>query len=190
MNDLRNYQTPSGVVDFQAFVQAHSAAYLIFTELFAINFSNSVYIKQKLAFSIVDKISNLKRHLGQGGVREAELFKNMFANQSDQMVAAILRHHGRNVYRQLGDRLSRLVQQVYGHLHSDLQRITGEDGEEARLVYLRTIRNAKDHGTFLVGGQFENTFLTTDGSIPSDVVQIAFLLVLAMILEPGRFLES
>ncbi len=190
LNDLRNYQSSDGTVDFQAFVQAHCAAHLIFTELFAINFANSSYIKQKLAFSIVDKIANLKRHLGQGREEESALFKKMFSDDSCQLVASILKHHGRNVYRKLGDRLSRLVQQSYGHLHSELRQITRDDDEGAWLGYLRTVRNAKDHGAFLVGGQFEKTFLTTDGSVPSDVVQIAFLLVFAMVLEPGRFLKS
>lgn len=188
INDIRNYQESSGTVNFQAFIQAHSALYLIFIEILSMNFVNSVYLKQKIAFSVLNKIANLKRHVGNCRDHEAELFKALFKNETGELIAGTLRYHGRKIYDRLGNKLASVTYQTYSSIHNHLEKILGTKNEGTKLECIRTLRNASEHGTFLQGNQFDKSLLINEGSIPAEIANLPILIVLAMILEPKRII--
>jgi len=188
-NDPRSFEKDDGEVDVLRQIQAMSAINLLFADLRALAVSPQSHHRVTYAFSILDKLANLKKAFSNSTSSEGEIAKSFISLR--QRRAA--RDFFRRVEPTSADSVAKqLVACTKAFLvcHRELRYQLGSSGvyEKNRLTALRTLRNLH-HGTFLDRASFEKLFLEHEGTVPSDFDSVPFILSLSAGLDPKKFFE-
>lgn len=189
--DPKNFTDPNTrTIDFGMQIQVIGALDLLFADLLASNYSTSSYHRQSCAMAALDKLANLKRHLGKIDKPEGEIFRGLATTETRDYLISVFTQatltHGTELRDGLVAMAEETFKQIFEHYREDLDDKNATDREITERLWHQ--RNLK-HGTFLTGGKFEKLFHSSRGTIPSDIITLPFLLTLAMVLEPREFLR-
>jgi hypothetical protein len=191
LNNPLTYADSNGVIDHQRLLQFHSAIHLMFSDLAAINFTNSKYGKTRLSFSYLDKLANIKANYLRIEDRHADelMFKRVLSLEHGNKLARMLNYHFGNEYDKLGLIMKKATINAYSRVHRSLEATVHDEinNEETKLQLLRCLRNTA-HGSFLNRDQFDKVFYS-DMSVPFEIVYFPLLLTLGLILDTKKFLE-
>lgn len=188
LNDPRNFLMSDGTVDLLRQLQAYSAVQLIFADINGINFSTMSHNRISYAMSVMDKLANLKVHVGQVTGSEAQLMISLASrSQQSNLKHLIYKSMQELGYEALYNSLCSMIDACYASLHQNLEDLApGEKNDRKRLDRIRIQRNMR-HGAFLSRNQFEQLFLQSSGMIAPVLGVIPFLLVLGLISDPAGF---
>ena len=190
LNDPRNFADANGVVDLLKQAQAYSAASLLFADIAGLNFSTRSHNRVSYAMSALDKLANLRVHVGNAGASEGEAMMALASKSQQDQLTQLLRRELMPHSDSLAQSFSEVVNRAYEAVHAHLakQDPAAETSERARLERVRLQRNIR-HGAFLNRDGFDKLFLRSDGTVPADLATIPFVLVLGLILDPKVFLS-
>lgn len=171
-------------------IESYSSLRLLIADLLALNYTLSSYLRQKIAFSFLDKMANLIWGLtGKSSSKETDIFKRLLSLEMGKHIASTLKYHFRSTNEKLGALLHKNILKLYEDIHKEIGKHLGADNtEENRLNLIRTLRNLT-HGTYLLGDKFEKHFYTGAPVVPSGIVAIPFCIMWAFTLEPNRILK-
>ena len=190
LNDHRNYAADDGSIDFLRQLQSYGAIHMLFADLQALNRTLDDHTRLSFAFSAIDKLANLRKHLGGFPHPEPRIAENLASlRQGKELKSVFDRVIGAKRPDLLASMMP-LVGQCYGRLHRHLGRECGSGArdEATRLRRLRFSRNLS-HGTFLHGDAFQTLFMRTSGTVPKEILTLAFVLTWGLLLDPPRFLH-
>lgn len=191
LNDPRNFIDPNiGATDFGKQLQAHSAVHLLFADLTAMNFSENSHHRISFAMSALDKITNLKRYLGEIGGPDQPIFRSLATSAQENFLTNCFEKQTITCGRELGTALIKMVRETYRLIHKhyldDMGSTSPTENERTeRLWHQRNLR----HGPFLTGGKYSKLFDQSKGTVPDDVVTLPLLLTLGLVLDPQEFLR-
>jgi hypothetical protein len=190
LNDWRNFVDDDGSVNFLRQLKAYGAIHMLFADLQAINLTLDDHIRISLAFSLIDKLANLRLNLGNVRGRESTIAMHMAAESQGRELEAIFNRMIGTTRSPLCQSLVPLIRQCYSALHDHLREECppGQNDEDKRLNRLRSSRNLS-HGTFLNNEAFESLFLQSRGTVPKELLAVAFFLTWGLILDPRGFLS-
>ncbi|MDE0941271.1 MAG: hypothetical protein OSB58_02395 [Alphaproteobacteria bacterium] len=187
--DPRNFQEPDGVVDVAKQLQTRSAMHMLFADLLTVNTASEIHIRMSFAFSYLDKMANLRKHLGGGG-DEDRLARSLPSLSQGKELKRLYRARIRERRPELIDALVPIIGRCFAGLHRRLGNECGQGKKQEfhRLRRLRQLRNLT-HGTFLRNEGFEELFLESPGSVPDEFMTLPFLLTWGLMCDPEAFLQ-
>jgi len=190
LHDPRNFLKDDGTVDFLWQLQGYGAIHMLFADIQAVNRTLDDHTRLSFAFSAVDKLANLRKHLGGAGGNEAVIASQFASLDQGKELRSVFGDVIGNRRPELAGSLTPLVRSCYFRLHLHLGRECGpgESEEMARLERLRFSRNLS-HGTFLNNEAFQTLFMKRSGTVPKEILTLAYLLTWGLILDPQRFLR-
>jgi hypothetical protein len=189
-NNPLNFITKKGVYDYKKQIQFYVAVNLLFEDLHSINISNSNYIKLRITFNFIDKLSNLICccAVDHGYSDEKEVFKHILSKKFGEKLARMLRTQFGSTYEGLGLLMYTAVGRVYNEIHKKAPDIVinKESKEDIFLDIIRTMRNTA-HGSFLNKNKFD-TFMGITGIIPAEIVHLPLLLAFGIASDTNYFM--
>jgi hypothetical protein len=137
----------------------------------------------------LDKLANMAKHVGRRADKESQIFKQLLSTQQCETCCQIYQERADSISSEVSSALVQLMRDVYKAMHDHSREEMGQDADEdqvlERLYHQRNLR----HGTFLKEDQFQQMFGRSKGTVATEVVIVAFLLTLALALDPRRFLQ-
>lgn len=191
LNDPRNFiDHTTGAADLEKQLQAHSAVHLLFADLTEINSSTNSHHRISYTMSGLDKITNLKRYLGEIDGQDQLIFRSLATSAHENFLAECFENKTIVYGHELKSVLVGIVRETYTlirkHYLDDMNSSSPtEDEMTERLWHQRNLR----HGAFLTGGKFNKLFGQSKGTVPDDVVTLPLLFTLALVLDPQGFLR-
>jgi hypothetical protein len=190
LNNMTNFlDAKTKIPDFGTQLQAYSSVHLLFANISKLNQSTDGFQRVTDAMAIVDKLANMKKHLGAQCESEELLFKKIFSlEEKNRLRQIIVEELGES---DAGMLISHMVEQAYSELHvhyGEDMRETGEE-EQRRLSRVRNQRNLH-HGAFLHGDRFHDVFGTSTGEAADELVAIAWLSTLCLAIAPRKYLSA
>lgn len=190
LNDPRTSAGSTGAIDFLAQLQAYGAVRLIIADLLAMNHSTVDHDRIVFAFAFMDKLANLRSHVGGMGGAEARLFEGLASISQGKELKRLMRQTMGLTHPELATALVPVIGVAYGGLHRHLgSELPGHGKSETkRLGRLRAFRNM-NHGTYLRKRAFDALFLGAVGTVPHELVTLPFVLMLGLLSDPDVFLK-
>ena len=186
LNDPRTYADGKAPADLELFIKVQCLVRLMFADLAALNLSTDLHQRHRFAFSIFDKLANLRLAFHPDR-NEGEWFKAFLSIKHGQKVAGVLRRF-LDDFAPLGRVLERLCLQTYADIAKPLQKVIDQipagRPRPSTQEMLRTLRNL-EHGTMLSKGvPFEDMFYQSDIEVPTGVLYLPLFFVLAFCFDP------
>lgn len=181
LSDPRNFVDPDGNMNFKRQLQTQSGIRLILHEIAEVGASGSPYIRQRLAFNVIDKFANLRVAMSRSHIRENDVFDEVFTEAFRDQLASIYRAYFKVESDVLAKKLVALTHKIYDPI------LTRKNRTPRTVAEIRGLRNL-NHGIFLNRDQFSTVFLDGEGAMPYEFVYVPFLLGLAMLLNPKQLL--
>ena len=163
-----------------------SAVKLLFSDFTEIDKTLSIYSKQRYAFSMIDKLANIRCR--NGGKEEDDTKYLTSTNMKKELVSifkAIKKSH--NEFDNVLTQIIRFTDHIYDHVRDKINKdINGKNNDYCE--YLRTIRNTQ-HGSYLYSKRYEKSFITSTATIPTDMYYIPLLIMWGLIMNPKKILK-
>lgn len=177
-------------INFGMQIQAIGCLDLLFADILSSNYSTSSYHRQNSSMAALDKLANLKRHLGGINRTEGTIFRGLATTRQRDHIVSIFEKatlpHGNEIRDGLVRMTEETFERIYEHYREDLgDKDATEDVITERLWHQRNLK----HGTFLSREQFKKLFHRARGTVPKDLITLPFLLTLALVFEPKEFLQ-
>lgn len=190
LNDPRTFADENGKVDWLMQVKARGLILLLFSDFNALCTSYSPHERINFAFSILDKIANIRKELGGIISNESALSIGGLSISEAKKLRNLFRSSYRDIAPLVGKMLAQETTNAYRRLHLKIGRQSKPEkrSEEDRLKKLRAFRNL-NHGTYLKNDQFDLLFLESFGGIPEEIGTIPWLLIHALIADPEQFIK-
>ncbi len=190
LNDPLSFRTDNDEVDNESVLMTHASVGFLFADLISLSHTESEYIRQRLAFSFLDKMANLKaRWSASGKGDDVAIFKRLLSLEFGELVAHICGTGAANVHRDLAKTIRDAALTVYRSVHEHVLKSLGKQADEDEIIeHLRTLRNCT-HGAFLKGDKFQKSFFASDATIPPDVSNLPLFLTWAFTLNAKQVLE-
>lgn len=189
LNDPRTFADDNGNVDWMEQLRAFGAVHMLLADLASTNYTMQSYDKATAAFGFLDKLANMKAHMGCPEKGEPRIFDALLSLAQGKELKRLFKQHIATIHPSLGLELIDTTGRVYAGLHRALARQAelGERRELSRLERLRALRNLT-HGPFLRGGRFDKLFLGGGGVVPAEIGTVPWLLMIGLLADPETFL--
>ncbi len=165
--------------------QFSSAIHLLYADVLALNAHQDEYTKMKMALSAISKIANII-HWRIGEFTETVWKDLLSTNHFLEVVLAIFEDIENEKVR---EQWYTIAQKVYKGLTKKLEEAFPESSIDEQVIKLRQMRNCFEHGAFLRDNQFEEIFYQTQGVLPSEIVNLPIVLLVALSSNPAKFFQ-
>lgn len=182
LNDPRNFINSNNELDFKRILLANSGMRLILHEISESAVTGSEYVRQRLAFNVVDKYANLRSAISSTSLDENSISGEVFTEGFRDQLISICR-------ATFNARSNKLAQKFVGFIYSVYEPILRKPDRSVRTTEeIRGIRNL-NHGVFLNRDQFAKVFIDGDGAMPHELVYLPYLIGLGLIFNPCKMLS-
>jgi hypothetical protein len=191
IDNIKLFLDEDGSVDFHSSIRMLSSISVLIQDLRRLGHSNGAYERLVFSTQIIDKLSNLRCNLRSKGNRdESKEFGLLISSGMQKQLSSILHAHDLPTEIADSEAVDTLVHSI-SRLHNQVRSDCGQPDmpEESVINWLYSLRNLKQHGAMLRGDQFDALFMTSRGEIPSELPIVAYMLVLALMVNPARFLD-
>lgn len=187
-------------LDTGRMLKLSAALNLLVADSIALAQSNSKYVKQRIFFSILDKIANMAvwvwRPVGFNRKfaerLEAEIRNRMFAGSHSASVVRILKKTSTAYHVRLGEELTALARESFSSWRTSLiamlphTRMSDVEKDNAIAKLAPILRNTA-HGTFSQSDRFEKLMFEIKPELISDADLFATFTLLALCADPAVF---
>ena len=190
LNDFRNFTNDRNEVDWLKQLQTYGNIHMFFADLIAISHTTDPHSQFVMSFGLLDKIANLKKHVGMLSESEPDIFNMMMSVEQGEEIKRLVNIDISPFDNGLASAIEKLIGTCYRDLHKDLseQMMPNACEEGKRRNRMRAFRNLH-HGTFLRRLQFEELFLSGRATIPNSLVTLPFVLSIGLISDPVMFFK-
>jgi hypothetical protein len=188
LNDHKNFADSTGRIDYLAQLRGYAGVYLAFADLMQVNCWPDTHCRIAFSYSLLDKLANLKKHLGSHQDSEGDIAKQFASLGQGKELKRLIQTDIAPLYPDLAKPLLRMVGTCYWNLHRHLGKGVSPNGfdEVKRLSLFRGFRNLH-HGSYLQNDKFEKLFLTSKGSVPPALATLPYILILGLLTNPSSF---
>lgn len=183
--DCFNFLSDAYEVNSSEQFQFSSAIYLLYADILSLNSHQDEYTKMKMALSALSKIANII-FWREKRFTEPAWFDSLFSDGFSKIVSEVFDTIENDKVRNQWVSIS---SKVYFDLSEKMEKIFPNIPLNDRMAKIRNMRNCFEHGAFLRGGQFEDIFYQTQGILPSEVVNLPIVLLVAMSHNPKKFFQ-
>jgi hypothetical protein len=189
LNNPLTFTNHHGKTDFLLQLKSYGAVHMLFADLLAVNYSINPHSQISFSFAFMDKLANLRKHLGGASGGEGTLAKDLASLRFGKAVRGVIGRELGIIHEDLAKSFLPVVRSCYWHIHRHLGREIGRSGkvEAKRLSRLRSMRNL-NHGAFLQDDKFNEVFFEATGTVPPSLAALPYILALGLVLSPKEFL--
>ena len=169
LNDPRSFGD-AGVFNAERMLRTQSVIGLMFADLSACNDASSRYVRDRLAFSYLDKVANLVYGFDKRKSDETSTFKRALALSTGKTLAETIKTKFQRLNATLGRDMGKFVNLVYKNVHASVRGQLEPPAltEQQVLDRLWALRGT-NHGAFLRGQKFEDLYHRAATAVPPGV---------------------
>ncbi len=195
-NNPFNFVDQRGVVQGTKKLQFLCSLHLLYADILAINYTSSRHIQYHLAFSAIEKIANLilgnvknKKTKTGKEARERNVNHILLLLKSSEEIKTIISECIGETKEDVSESLIAFCDKIYKDFHGELKKYFNQDKEEKNISQFYEFRRFYAHGAFLNEDTFERAYFNTSAKLPSSMIFLPFLLLLALTSNPQQFFD-